>query len=194
MYRNLAIFIFGIALGYFLFGRGSCNFDISTPKYDTISTKIDTLYQRFDSTVYKKGKDIFHDTTIYVELPVEVLQQVDTAALLKEYFAINVYKDTLQLQDSLGYIAVTDSISQNKIAGRTWFYDVKKTIINKEITLREKPKSHIYAGIAMNGLANSAEANVFLQNKKGKILQLGVIRDFNTNANIGKVGLIWKLK
>lgn len=194
MYKNLAIFAFGLLLGYFIFSRGNCNLDFSTTKYDTISAKIDTLYQRYDSTVYKKGKDIYHDTTIYVELPVEVLQQVDTAAILKEYFAINVYKDTLRLQDSLGYITITDSISKNALVNRLWFYDVKKTIITKEVVLREKPKTHIYAGVAMNGFANSAEANLFLQNKKGKILQLGVVRDFNTNENMGKLGLIWKLK
>lgn len=116
-------------------------------KYEVVSVKTDTAYISHEKTVFKKGEDIYHDTTIYVELPPIA---IDTQAILSQYFAKNIYKDTL-LIDSVGYVAVMDTISQNRIENRVYSANIKERIITKETILRELPKNHIYLGISTIG-------------------------------------------
>ena len=104
----------------------------------------DTLEIKHDSLIYRKGKDIRKDTIIYDTISVST--PVDTMAILKEYFAKNIYKDTINIQD--GTIAITDTISKNAIFGRSVIASITHKIIKevREIRIPYQPKGELYIG------------------------------------------------
>jgi hypothetical protein len=109
-----------------------------------VITKIDTL--RTDTTIYKwkKGKDILKYTIIYDTISINTI--VDTSAILKDFFAKNVFTDTLSLPE--GTIAINDTISENKIFGRSYNAKItQKTIVKvREIRTTIAPKGTLYWG------------------------------------------------
>ena len=104
----------------------------------------DTLEVKHDSLIYRKGKDIHKDTTIYDTISVST--PVDTMAILKEYFAKHIYKDTISIQD--GTIAITDTISKNAIFGRSVSASITHKIIKevRELRIPYQPKGELYIG------------------------------------------------
>ena len=119
----------------------SKSYKISDP---IIITTIDTINIKHDSLIYRKGKNIRKDTTIYDTIAVTT--PIDTMAILKEYFAKNIYKDTIKIQD--GTIAITDTISKNAIFGRSVNASITHKIIKevREIRIPYQPKSELYIG------------------------------------------------
>ena len=77
--------------------------------YEVIKHTVDTVYVPTIQTVYRKGEVIYKEVPIYVELP----GRIDTVEVIRDYYSKVVYKDTLKLKDSLGYIALTDTIFRN---------------------------------------------------------------------------------
>ena len=73
-------------------------------KYELIKHEIDTVEVVKTKVVTKKGEDIYHETIVEKEVIIPTI--VDTAALLKDFFAKNIYKDTLNLPDSLGIVSL----------------------------------------------------------------------------------------
>jgi hypothetical protein len=176
---------------------------IEGKKYEVIKHDIDTLEVVKTKVVTKKGADIYHETIVEKEVKIPAI--VDTAALLKDFFAKNVYKDTLRLPDSLGMVAVTDTITQNKILGRTFNASVKQREIKETLIVKELPKTQVYYGF--NGGFNKADvvsnigAGVIVKTKKDKIYQLGAgvanrVID-GTNGSLSPyigAGVYWKIK
>ena len=172
-------------------------------KYELLKHEIDTIEVVKTKVVTKKGEDIYHETI--VEKEVRVPANVDTNAILKEYYTKVLYKDVLVLPDSLGTVAVTDTISQNKILGRTFNANVKQRVIKETTIVKELPKNQVYFGFG--GQFNKVDfigglsTGVILKTKKDKIYQvnLGV-----TNSTIDGVngefkpyvgaGVYWKIR
>ncbi len=176
---------------------------IEGKSYEVIKHDIDTLEVVKTKVVTKKGEDIYHETI--VEKEVLIPANVDTAALLKDYYSKVLYKDVLVLPDSLGTIAVTDTISQNKILGRTFDAKVKQREIKETLIVKELPKTQVFYGFT--GGFNKADvvsnvgAGLLVKTKKDKIYQLGIgvanrVTDGTTGAlspYIG-AGVFWKIK
>jgi len=141
MYKNILIIVLVFII--FLMTKSAISLKDIQP---TIIEKIDTLRQDTIIFKWKKGKDIVHDTTIYDTTIRFVDVDVDTNAILKDFFAKNVFKDTLVLPE--GIVALKDTISENKIFGRS--YDAKitqKTIVKvREIRTIIAPKGALYWG------------------------------------------------
>jgi len=172
-------------------------------KYELLKHEIDTIEVVKTKVVTKKGEDIYHETIVEKEVRVPV--NVDTNAILKEYYTKVLYKDVLILPDSLGTVAVTDTISQNKIFGRTFNANVKQRVIKETTIVKELPKNQVYFGFG--GQFNKVDfigglsTGVILKTKKDKIYQvnLGV-----TNSTIDGVngefkpyvgaGVYWKIR
>ena len=172
-------------------------------KYELLKHEIDTIEVVKTKVVTKKGEDIYHETIVEKEVRVPV--NVDTNAILKEYYTKVLYKDVLVLPDSLGTVAVTDTISQNKILGRTFNANVKQRTIKETTIVKELPKNQVYFGFG--GQFNKVDfigglsTGVILKTKKDKIYQvnLGV-----TNSTIDGVngefkpyvgaGVYWKIR
>ena len=110
--------------------------------YEVIKHVRDTIYEPVIDTIYKKGETIYLDTIIYVG----VLTKVDTLLILKDFLSKRVYKDTLKLEDSLGYVSLIDTISTNKIIGRRFISNVNKIKIHDTIFLQEPKKIEVFGG------------------------------------------------
>jgi len=149
---------------------------IDGKKYELIKHEIDTIEVVKTKIVTKKGEDIYHETIVEHEVKVPV--NVDTNAILKEYYTKVLYKDVLVLPDSLGTVAVTDTISQNKILGRTFNANVKQRTIKETTIVKELPKTKIFYGV--EGGFNKADVvshigmGILVNTKKDKVYNLGI--------------------
>ena len=170
-------------------------------KYELIKHEIDTVEVVKTKVVTKKGEDIYHETIKEVSIPTIV----DTQALLHDYFAKNIYKDTLQLPDSLGTVSLIDTITQNKILGRTFNASVKQRTIKETLIVKELPKTKVFYGF--EGGFNKADVvshlgfGVLINTKKDKIFHLGIgaanrVTDGTNGALAPYIGggVYWKLK
>jgi hypothetical protein len=169
--------------------------------YEVIKHDIDTIDIVKTKVVTKKGEDIYHETIKEVIIPTIV----DTQALLHDYFAKNIYKDTLQLPDSLGTIAMIDTITQNKILGRTFNASVKQRTIKETTIVKELPKTKVFYGF--EGGFNKADVvshlgfGTLINTKSDKIYHLGLgVANRTTDGTSGKLspyiggGVYWKIK
>jgi hypothetical protein len=169
--------------------------------YEVIKHEIDTIDIVKTKVVTKKGEDIYHETIKEVVIPTIV----DTQALLQDFFAKNIYKDTLQLPDSLGTIAMIDTITQNKILGRTFNASVKQRTIKETMIVKELPKTQVYYGITggfnKEDVVSNIGAGLLIKTKKDKIYNLGIgvanrVTD-GTNGTLSPyigAGVYWKIK
>ena len=173
-------------------------------KYELIKHEIDTVEVVKTKVVTKKGDDIYHETIVEKEVIIPAI--IDTLALLKDYYSKVLYKDTLVLPDSLGTVDVTDTISQNKIFGRTFNANIKQRIIKETTIVKELPKTQVYYGITGGfnkvDVVSNLGAGVLIKTKGDKIYQLGigVANKVGTDGTNGVLspfiggGVFWKIK
>jgi hypothetical protein len=166
---------------------------IDGKKYEILKHTIDTVLVPHDTIVYRKGKDIYHEVPVYQVVPIDV----DTLAILKNYYAKNVYIDTLKLADSLGYIVVNDTISENSLLGRLWTAQVNKTTIKEQIIVKELPRNQVYIGVVGGfdkvNIVNFAGPSLLLKTKTDKIYSVGV-GYVGSGAISIQGGIYWKIK
>lgn len=149
---------------------------IDGKKYEVIKHTIDTVDVIKTKIVTKKGDDIYHE--VIVEKEVMIPANIDTAALIKNYYLKVLYKDVLVLPDSLGTVSVTDTISQNRILSRTFDAKVRERTIREELIVKEPAKNQLYYGL--NGGFNKEDfvsaigVGVIFKTKKDKIYNLNV--------------------
>lgn len=108
-----------------------------------IVTKIDTIVDVKNIVKYKKGNDI---PFVVLDTIVKIDEVHDTAYIVKDYKDVKSYYDTLKI-DSLQYVYVTDTISQNKILGRGYGGHFVERTIKIETTKTLPSKFAVYWGI-----------------------------------------------
>lgn len=176
------------------------NYDIvkiGSKKYELLSHKVDTVYVPSVKIITKPGETIYIDTTIYVEVPINI----DTVAVVRSYYEKNVYKDTLKLDGKLGSINITDTITQNNILSRRWEAQINQAYINDVTIVKELPKLQLYGGVYSQlnkaDLFKSIGTGLILKDKRDRMYQLniGVMNEVGTDLTpyIG-VGMYWKIK
>jgi hypothetical protein len=207
-FRNIAIaaLVIYILLQWFNPGGvmpGGRTIRIEGKKYEIIKHDIDTVDIVKTKIVTKKGEDIYHETIVEKEVIIPAI--IDTLALLKDYYSKVLYKDTLILPDSLGIVALNDTISQNKILGRTFNASVKQRTIKETTIVKELPKTKIFYGLEGGfnkaDVVSSVGAGVLINTKKDKIYQLGLgVTNQTTDGTTGgftpyiRGGVYWKIK
>ena len=207
-FRNIAIaaLVIYILLQWFNPGGvmpGGRTIRIEGKKYEIIKHDIDTVDIVKTKIVTKKGEDIYHETIVEKEVIIPAI--IDTLALLKDYYSKVLYKDTLILPDSLGIVALNDTISQNKILGRTFNASVKQRTIKETTIVKELPKTKLFYGLEGGfnkaDFVSSVGAGVLINTKKDKIYQLGLgVTNQTTDGTTGgftpyiRGGVYWKLK
>ena len=207
-FRNIAIaaLVIYILLQWFNPGGvmpGGRTIRIEGKKYEIIKHDIDTVDIVKTKIVTKKGEDIYHETIVEKEVIIPAI--IDTMALLKDYYSKVLYKDTLVLPDSLGIVALNDTISQNKILGRTFNASVKQRTIKETTIVKELPKTKIFYGLEGGfnkaDVVSSVGAGVLINTKKDKIYQLGLgVTNQTTDGTTGgftpyiRGGVYWKIK
>jgi hypothetical protein len=209
-FKNIAIaaLIIYILLQWFNPGGvmpGGRTIRIDGKKYEVIKHTIDTVEVEKIKTVTKKGKDIVHEVIDVDTLVLKELVNVDSAAILKDYLAKIIYKDTLVLDGGLGTIALTDTITKNRILGRTWDAKVKERTIKEELIVKEPAKAQLYyglnAGFNKEDYVSAVGAGLILKTKKDKIYQFGLgVNNRTTDGTNGSFspyvgfGTYWKIK
>ena len=209
-FKNIAIvaLVIWILLQWFNPGGvmpGGRTIRIDGKKYEVIKHTIDTVEVEKVKVVTKKGEDIVHEVIDVDTLVLKELVNVDSAAILRDYLAKVVYKDTLKLDDGLGFIALTDTITKNRILGRTFDARVKERVIKEELIVKEPARNQVYyglnAGFNKEDYVSAIGAGVILKTKKDKIYQLGVgVNNRTTDGTNGGFspyvgfGTYWKIK
>jgi hypothetical protein len=209
-FKNIAIvaLVIWILLQWFNPGGvmpGGRTIRIDGKKYEVIKHTIDTVEVEKIKTVTKKGKDIVHEVIDVDTLVLKELVNVDSAAILKDYLAKIIYKDTLVLDGGLGTIALTDTITKNRILGRTWDAKVKERTIKEELIVKEPAKTQLYyglnAGFNKTDYVSAVGAGLILKTKKDKIYNFNIgVNNRTTDGTNGSFspyvgfGTYWKIK
>ena len=176
---------------------------IDGKKYELIKHEIDTIEVVKTKVVTRKGEDIYHETIVEKEVLIPAV--IDTAALLKDYYSKVLYKDVLVLPDSLGTVAVTDTISQNRILGRTFNANVTQRTIKETTIVKEPAKTQLYyglnAGFNKEDYVSAVGGGLILKTKKDKIYQFNLgVNNRTTDGTNGSFspyvgfGTYWKIK
>ena len=129
-----------------------------------------------------------YDTT-YVEVPAEV----DTMNILKDYYSKYVYVDTLFL-DTLGYITLVDTVTENKIFNRTNIPEIRiPTKIQKDVVYINEREFYAGMGARTNGKNISwMGLEGLYKTKKGNTFTLGIGTDNENNFSVGG-GVHWRI-
>ena len=186
--KILALFIFALLVIIVIQNKGCGN-----PTYlksDTVTVH-DTTWKVHDSLIVKKlkVKEVIHDT-----LPQEYIADTNYPklkaqydALVVAYLAKNIYADTVKL-DTLGYVAVADTVHKNEIHGRSYKYNYKipTVTVTNTITKQAPPKGALFVGGGVSGSKeiglNLLKGGFLYKSKKDKIFGLHV--GINGNSQV----------
>ena len=170
---------------------------------DTITVH-DTTWKRYDSIIVKKVP-IYKEVIVEVTSKPEMLPDTNYARLKEQYMAllklyINkfVYKDTIKVGE-YGYIAVLDTVKENKIVYRRTRDNFNIPVVKetKTITKYAPPVRQLYVGggVMVNNTIGirGAEAGLLYKTKKDAIYNLSANIDINGNVMYG-VNYFYKLK
>ena len=137
--RNILILALVIVVLFFVLApndKGGGNIVITHT--DTI-TNHDTLRE------YKKGKNIPFVVldTLYL---IDTMKVHDTPKMIYDYLSVKAYSDTLRINaDNSVYI--NDTITQNKIIGRSYLANLTQKTIIIDNTKIIRPKNELYVGL-----------------------------------------------
>jgi hypothetical protein len=146
-----------------------------------------------------KIKEVIHDT-----LPPEYIADTNYPklkaqydALVVSYLAKNIYADTVKL-DTLGYVAVADTVYKNEIHNRSYKYNYKipTVTVTTTITKYAPAKSSLFLGGGITGNKNGVEllqGGFLYKSKKDKVFGLNIGINGNSNLVYG-VQSYWKIK
>jgi hypothetical protein len=202
-FLKLGVIVIAIAVGIFIFRECSSSdtpgetVNVDGKKYELIKHKIDTFVVEHTQIKYKRGQDIYHETIVEKEKRVEVpiYIKADSERIIREYHQKVLYKDKLVLENDLGTIELTDTISMNKIIGRKWNAQIKERTITDTKIVKELPKNQVYIG----GQAIVGNSNVLvgpqltLKTKKDNMYGAGMLIDGHGNKYLG-VSVGWKIR
>jgi hypothetical protein len=123
---------------------------------------------------YLEGEIVYLDSIVYVP----TLVQVDTAEILKDFYAKILLNDTIKLNNNQGFIYLSDSISKNNIISRKWTASIKPKIVREPAPEPPKIRNQLFIGV--NGAwsekdwVNSLGSSVLFKTKDDKVFQVGV--------------------
>jgi len=117
-------------------------------------------------------------------------QKIDTGAILIDYFAKYFYHDTL-INNEHVFVALQDSISENKIIYRQPSIHYFPTYITKTITIASPTTGHIYLGgqISRFNELSFSFGILYLNNKKTAYKAA-----FNPFQNYYELGVFYKIR
>ena len=123
---------------------------------------------------YLEGETVYLDSVVYVP----TLVQVDTAEILKDFYAKILLNDTIKLNNNQGFVYLSDSISKNNIVSRKWSATIKPKIVREPAPEPPKVRNQVYVGFngawSHHDWVNSLGTSVLLKTKDDKIFQVGV--------------------
>lgn len=174
---NIRAYI-GIVLSFFIGVFVSSYFDgcksdapatFDDGEHTIISKVIDTQYIKKDTVIYKRGSNIFHDTTIYVDVPV----YVSITDIADKYYSKNVFIDTIDIDNN--HLVISDTISENMVRSRKYKSSVKSMLVSEKVYVKEKSRTSFFWGIGagIGKGASETSINLFMQTPKKKMYGIG---------------------
>lgn len=106
---------------------------------NTVTTTIDTVTVTKEFTKFTKG-----DKIPFKILDTIYKQSYDTTYIVKDYQQVKEFTDSIR-QDSNLYV-IKDTISQNRIIGRSFQAKIQEKTITITNNIQAKPKSALYIG------------------------------------------------
>jgi hypothetical protein len=111
---------------------------------------------------------------------VEVLGKptaLDTVAILQQYYPKNVFTDVLVLEKGQGKLTVTDTVSHNRLVGRTFTADIKPKLVRERVEVTPPAIYEYYLGPELttnfNGVNNWYGLNLLIRDRKQNIVKMG---------------------
>ena len=102
---------------------------------------------------------------------------LDTVSILQAYYPKNAFKDVLVLPEGQGRVTISDTISHNRLASRSWVSDITPKVVRE---VREVPAPAIReyylgpeASTNFNSINNWYSINLLVKNKSNNIIKLG---------------------
>ena len=106
---------------------------------NTVTTTIDTVTVTKEFTKFTKG-----DKIPFKILDTIYKQSYDTTYIVKDYQQVKEFTDSIR-QDSNLFV-IKDTISQNRIIGRSFQAKIQEKTIKITNNIQDKPKSALYIG------------------------------------------------
>lgn len=189
-------------IGIFLFGR-SCGINsvVKTVGSDTTVKKDSFIYvdrpvpyKITDSFIYVKGFPYpvkVYDTTEGKT----IILPTDTAAILKRFFDVAYYNDVRSFKR--GSVAISDTVTQNRIQGRSVKLLTADTVITNSTTLVQPKRLIVYAGFDLMGTRKNpffgGTVDLSLKDIRDRMYLLGIGRTVQGNT-IYKAGMKFPIR
>jgi hypothetical protein len=185
---NITRILLIAALIYIIWQQACGGKSSACPEVVSVKTDTQMLYRSWTAEWTKPDPDTIiitkvkwnRDTIIERwEYPVYKPVVVDTAAILQDYFAQVIYRDSSAITDSTGATYgtafVNDTLSQNRIQARQWRFNLAIPIVTVTKTVEAKPRTQLYVGFnAMFGqTAVGGNVNLTLKTKKDQMFTAG---------------------
>lgn len=198
--RHIVLLLVGAFIGFMLtsrFGSGMLGKEV---KADTTVVH-DTSFIEHDTMVYRelKVKEIIHDTLPPRMIPNPMYDSlvVQYRELADDYLARRIYQDTLKI-DSIGYVAVADTVKNNTLLTRGYTSKYKVPVIKETITIvKPAPATReVYFGGGVSANKTSLGAvnlGVLYKDRKDCLYGTYVAAGINGKLTYG-VQTYWKIK
>jgi hypothetical protein len=186
-----------------------CNPGGIMPNRIKYSTVVDSIpYPVHDTIPYEVQVEVEVPYEVEVKVPyeVQVIQSVDTANILKDFYAKNKITETLTLPDGVGTLVLNQVVSENKIIERNISNSkIKKQIVLDTLRIPEVPKNKFYYGFNFStnkeDFINSMGVGMMMKTKTDKIYRIDLgLNNRIFDGNVGKFspyvggGVYWKIK
>lgn len=195
-----------LVAGAFLFLYMQGCFKQFTPQAPTVTHDTTVIVHHYESAPYQPAVvNVLPPKATVINLPE---YQADTSSiqslrkqfdeLVKKHTEQNVYNDTLKI-DSLGYVNVKDTVSENKLASRSYNFNIKERLITTTITQPYKPRNQVFVGAGISFIPNtqaiqSVDAGIMFKNKKDAQIGISPTYDFNSKQFGGRISYYNKIK
>ena len=102
---------------------------------------------------------------------------LDTVSILQAYYPKNAFKDVLVLPEKQGKVIITDTISHNRLASRSWVADITPRIVKETVEVPAPAIREYFLGpeasTNFRSINNWYSLNVLIKNKSNHIIKIG---------------------
>ena len=152
-----------------------------------ISTKLYNIIQPINVTQIKYVPKRITKTKI-VRVPVVKIEYklvevptkptaLDTVSILQAYYPKNAFKDVLVLPEKQGKVTITDTISHNRLASRSWVADITPRVVKETVEVPAPKIREYYLGPEFStnfrSINNWYSLNLLVKNKSNHIIKIG---------------------
>jgi hypothetical protein len=175
MKHTLTLLAVFIILLFALYTCNRCNpVNIDEPKIDTVFVPVKDSSGWYKPTVkvIRTVQPVRVDSFVQFD---KVFVEVDTAAILKDYYSKVFYSDTTKTK--YGNVIIKDTVTENRISARQVITDFNIPVITKTVT--QPKRTQVYIGMNVQGMPASPITafgpSIMLKTKQDKVIELGAL-------------------